>query len=224
MQQIIFKNDFYTFSRFAHFPIIAAFSNRKLDLGFKNSLNRKEFLRRLGVDYRNLVCLKQVHGDGVIVVNRKDKGKGAIEYKTAILKKDALITGEKNLPIAVFTADCLPIFLYDTKREIISLIHAGRKGTEKEITKKTILKMKKEFKTEPKDLYVGFGPAIRSCCYEMDLIKENFDQLTKFGVKRKNIFDSEFCTSCYNYEFFSFRKEGEFSGRMMSVMMLNGET
>lgn len=202
--QILFKDGYYTFPAFLPLLLIA-FNNRNLDL--------EEFLERVGIKRDELFYLDQVHGDGVIVVKKKDR-------KGKIPKKDALITAEKNLPIGVFTADCLPVFLYDIKRKVIALIHAGRKGTEKEITKKTILKMKKEFRTNPKDLKVVFGPAIRSCCYEIDLIGSNINQLIQVGVNKENIFDSGICTSCRNEEFFSYRKEGKFCGRMLSVMML----
>lgn len=213
MCQTILKDDYYTFSQIIRFPLICAFSNRGLNLGLKNLDNRRKFLEKLEINYKDLVCLKQVHGDGIVLVRKKDKGK-------MISKKDALITGEKNLPIAVFTADCLPIFLYDIKGKVICLIHAGKRGTEKEITKKTVFEMIREYNTEPGDLWAGFGPAIRSCCYPIDLIRENFNQLIKLGVKRKNISDSKFCTSCGNDKFFSYRKEGNLCGRMMSVMML----
>lgn len=211
MQDIVFKDRYYGFSQFESFPIIACFSGQRLDLSLEENL--RNFLKGLGIDLKNLVRLKQVHSGSIHIADSRDKGR-------MIPKRDALITKEKNLPLAVFTADCLSVFLYDSKNHVIGLIHAGRRGTEKEISKKTVLKILQTFKADPKFFYIGFGPAIRSCCYEMDLIRLNFDQLTKLGVKRENIFDSGICTSCNNDEFLSYRKEGISSGRMISVMML----
>ena len=34
------------------------------------------------------------------------------------MKADALITDQKNTPIAVLTADCAPIFIYDINTRI----------------------------------------------------------------------------------------------------------
>jgi copper oxidase (laccase) domain-containing protein len=101
--------------------------------------------------------------------------------------------------------------------------------------------MQKEFNTHTEGLYVGLGPAIRSCCYEvgkefinlfsyglmerdgsyyLDLVGINKKQALSLGVKEENIFDSGICTSCRNEDFFSFRKEGKSCGRIMSVIML----
>ena len=54
------------------------------------------------------------------------------------IKADAIITDQKNLPIAVLTADCVPILLYDRKKKIIAAIHAGWKGALKGIIQKVI--------------------------------------------------------------------------------------
>ncbi len=54
----------------------------------------------------------------------------------------------------------------------------------------------------------------------LDLIKINSRQLLSAGVLERNISDSQICTSCRNDEFFSYRKEGQSAGRMMSVVMI----
>jgi hypothetical protein len=208
----------------------------------RNSLlNRKEFLANLGIDYQDLVCAKQIHSSKVAYIYEKDKGRGALSYDSAIADTDALITDKKNIPLAIFTADCLPIFLYGPKTASIGLVHAGWQSTKENITTKTVKLMQKEFNTKPQDLYVGFGPAIRDCCYEvdrefqdffsyglklrnnnyyLDLAGINQKELLDLGVRQENIFDSGVCTSCQNNTFFSFRREGKACGRMMSVMML----
>lgn len=220
-----------------------SFRNMSLSYGdTRESLdNRRNFLSTLGVDYRDLVCAKQVHADAVRYVKEEDKGKGALSYDSAIPDTDALVTDKKNLPLAVFTADCLSIFLYDAKKPAIGLIHAGRLSTKENITAKTIQLMQELFFTEPASLAVGFGPGIRSCCYEvgldtanlfpqetikrnnryyLDLVKANKKQALDSGVREANIFDPKICTSCRNDEFFSFRKEGRDCARMISVIML----
>jgi YfiH family protein len=203
--------------------------------------NRKGLLNSLGIDERALVCARQIHGTNIKYAQSADKGSGALNYDTAIADTDALVTDEKNLPLAVFTADCLSVFLYDCKRKAIGLAHAGWRSTKDSIVPKAINFMQQLFQTEPADLYVGFGPAIRSCCYEvgvdfkhgfnfglierqnkyfLDLIAVNRRQVQDAGVAPEHIFDCGECTSCRSKEFFSFRREGARSGRMMSVLML----
>ena len=101
--------------------------------------------------------------------------------------------------------------------------------------------MQENFATLPAELRVGFGPAIRDCCYEvkedfkgffsggllkrekryyLDLAGINRAQLLEVGVSEDNILDCAICTSCQNHRFFSFRKEGKSCGRMLSVIML----
>ena len=100
--------------------------------------------------------------------------------------------------------------------------------------------MQNKFGSQPKDLFVGFGPSIRSCCFEvgedfksnfafgllhkegrifMDIVLINQRQLVDCGVREENIFDPALCTYS-DKDFFSFRKEAKAAGRMISVMML----
>lgn len=203
--------------------------------------NRKDFLKTLGIDYRQLVCARQIHNSSIRCVTASDLGKGALSYDTAINDTDALITNQKSIPLAIFTADCLPIFLYDPKNLAIGLTHAGWRSSKENITAKTIQSMQERFNAPLNDLYVSFGPCIRNCCYEvgkgfrqffpadlkekdgryyLDLIQVNKKQVLDLGVKEENIFDAKICTACQNIEFFSYRREGNDCGRMMSVIML----
>lgn len=248
-QQTILKNKaYYLFEGFLHLNLICAFNMRScgnMSLFYgdtKDSLeNRKNFLNSLGIAYHNLVCAKQIHGSRVRYIQETDRGKGALAYNTAIDDTDAFITDKTNLPLAIFTADCLPIFLYDPATPAIGLIHAGWRSTKENITVKAVQFMQEKFSTQVKDLYVGLGTAIRGCCYKVgrefnslfpsDLIQRNGDyyldlarinkiQLLDLGVKEINIFDSKICTYCQNKDFFSYRREGSACGRIMSVMML----
>lgn len=207
--------------------LICAFSNRhdgNMSLSYgdtRDSLkSRQGFLAGLGVDYRDLVCAKQIHGSSVTYIREEDRGKGALAYDTSVSDTDAFITDQKNLPLAILTADCLSIFLYDAKTAAIGLVHAGWRSTEAGIAVKTIEAMKNKFNTSLGDLTVGLGPAIHKCHYHLDLIALNKKQLLDSGVKEVNIRDCGICTFCQNSDFFSYRKEGNASGRIMSVIML----
>lgn len=245
-EPLLAKRKFYQFSNFS--SSISVFSSRHLGnmslcySDTSNSIdNRRDFLRESGLDYRDLVCAKQVHASAVLYAKEEDKGKGALAYDSSISDTDAFITDKRNLPLAIFTADCLSIFLYDLKTPAIGLAHAGWRSTKENIAAKTVNLMREKFSSRLQDLCVGFGPCIRSCCYEvgqdfrelfpgavtnrggrhyLDLVGINKKQILDSGVKEENIFDSHACTSCQNKEFFSFRKEGKKSGRIMSVIML----
>ncbi len=203
--------------------------------------NRKDFLGCFGIDYRDLVSAKQTHSANVKFAGKQDRGSGALSYSSAIPDTDAFITREPNLPLAVFTADCLSIFLYDPANRAIGLVHAGWKGSRDEIAAKTVSLMREKFNTKPLDLLAGFGPSIRQCCYEvgsefrdyfitglqekgsryfLDLTDINRKQLLGSGLREENISDCGKCTSCFHDEFFSFRKESSDCGRMISVIML----
>jgi len=206
--------------------------------------NRRKFLEPLGIDFRRLVCADQVHGNRVEYVIEPDAGKGALCFETSIANTDALITEQKNLPLAVFTADCLSVFLFDPHTPAIGMVHAGWRGTRVKITAKAVKRMKEKFKTQPEGLKVILGPSMRACCFEVkdkpddfsfselikregrfyfDIIAENKRQLLSAGVRAENISDSGKCTYCGNEDYFSFRKEADKSGRIMSLIMLKGQ-
>ena len=228
--------------------LTAAFSARldgNMSLSYgdtRDSLeNRKAFLDKLGIDYRFLVCAKQVHGKNIEYITEEKKGSGALDYGSSISDTDGFISDKKNIPIAILTADCLSIFIYDPVRPAVAILHAGWRGTEKNIAAEGVRVMRERFGSSPDELLVGFGPSIRSCCFEVDKdFKSNFpfglvnrggrifmdialinrEQLKAGGVKEENIFDPGLCTFSENKDFFSFRKEAESAGRMISVIML----
>jgi hypothetical protein len=203
--------------------------------------NRREFLTNLDVNYKDLVCAKQQHGNNVRYAGAESKARGALDYATAIPDTDGLVTDLKGLPLAIFTADCLSVFLYDPQRPAIGLIHAGWRSSKENIISGAIKLMRDKFNTDPQRLFAGFSPRIKGCCYEvsaefknyfpfglveragrlyLDLAAVNKNELNRAGVREENIFDADYCTCCANADFFSFRKEGATAGRMLSVMML----
>ena len=121
---------------------------------------------------KNIFLLNQVHSNKFIFIDEKYKNKNKP-------KADAVITNQRNLPIAVLTADCTPILIYDDKTKMIAAIHAGWKGAFKGIIDKVIKFMiKKGCKLE--NITAVIGPSISSKNYE---IKEDFKK--KFIKKDK---------------------------------------
>jgi len=203
--------------------------------------NREAFLRTLGIASVQLVCAQQVHGDTVAAVRGADRGRGALTQDSAIPGTDALVTGERQVPLGIFTADCLSVFLYDPLTPAAGIVHAGWKSSRQHITAKAVSMMQQLFHSRPEDLHAWFGPSMRSCCYEvqeefrgyfptgvrerdgrhyLDLVSLNSEELRQAGVGEGHIADSGICTSCRRDEYFSFRREGRECGRMLSVIML----
>jgi len=204
-------------------------------------LHRKDFLARIGIDYRGIISAKQVHKSHIEYVTAREIGRGALSYDTCIENTDCLITDTRNLALTIFSADCQVIFLYDPHTPAVGIVHAGWRGSLECIAVKALARMTEQFKTQPEEIHVGFGPSIRQCCYHVgkefleffpedvaqrddglyfDLVAVNKKQLAVAGVRNTNIFDSASCTSCQQGSFFSYRKEGELCGRMISVIML----
>jgi len=148
------------------------FSNLNLayNVGDKEShvaKNRKIILDALSIDYRTAVTAQQVHKDKIALVRKEDKDKGAFKYSKGIGQTDALITDIPGIPLLMCYADCVPIFILDPIKKAIALIHSGRKGTELELTLKTLFKMKKIFETNPCSCLAAIFPSIGPCCYSI---------------------------------------------------------
>ena len=191
--------------------------------------------RQLGFRLPEVLTIRQVHGNKIIV-----SAQAAARRPGALEDADGILTDRRGLAIAVRTADCLSVFLYDPQHEVIGLVHAGWRGTKQKIVPQAVTLMRKQWKTQPSDLQIAFGPAIRFCCYKVgasflkdfpketarrkqgyffDLPAANKNQLLGLGVGERNILDCAVCTHCET-ECFSYRREGDAAGRMISVMML----
>jgi hypothetical protein len=235
------KNHIFEFSRFFKGPVKAFTTDASMDFSiFKSApfldAAQRDFLKREAqLLLLKVVNIRQVHGKGVLVAT-------VSKYKNddTIPQADAVITKDLDVPIAVRTADCIPIFIFDPKQKAIGIVHAGWRSSQKRIAEATLKKMKEKFKTRPQDVKVVFGPALQSCCYEvteeflgyfpkeikkekgklyLDLGLANRRQLIGAGVASRNIFDCKTCTFC-GKNYFSYRKHKEKAGRMLSFMML----
>lgn len=173
----------------------------------KVAKNRRRLFKLLGLDINRLTTANQVHGTKVVRVTEKEVGSGAFSDEDAIPLTDALITNLKNTPLAVFLADCLPVILVDYFKQVIGVVHAGRKGVQSEIVPETLRLVKKSFASSPGDVLAFVGPGIGSCCYPIDLHQIVVEQLMSEGILKEHISMSEECTSCRNDLFFSYRKE-----------------
>ena len=121
---------------------------------------------------RDIFLLNQIHSSKFVYIDKKYKFKSKP-------KADAVITNQRNLPIAILTADCVPILVCDQKKEMIAAIHAGWKGAYKGIINKVINFMVKKG-SKKNDITVAIGPCIAQINYN---VKEDFKK--KFLKKNK---------------------------------------
>ncbi len=169
--------------------------------------------KRNGTVPEPVVHMEQTHGADCAEV---------AQFIEKIPTVDAMYTTQHNLTLAVRTADCLPILFYHPL-PLIGVIHAGRKGTQNNITSKTFQKIQAQYGIED-NFSIWLGPAICFNCYQIDrekdihfdLIKENLPQLPA----NSDMHFSNLCTSCRTDLFFSYRKEGPHTGRIYSLICI----
>lgn len=248
--------DFFTFKHFKRSPSLRhAVTTKSNDLPYAFSLalhtgedseniitNRNKLSSLLHSEEQlHYIVANQTHSDNIKLITKKET-KGWESLSDAIEDCDALITDLKGVVLNVLTADCVPILLYDKKKEVVAAVHAGWKGTKAKIVSKTVQKMKEAYGCNPENIIAGIAPSIGRCCYEVgiDVAEHFFDipegfsakdekymldlpfinkqQLLDAGVHEENIEMSQTCTACDVERFFSYRKEQGCSGRFMSMI------
>ena len=151
------------------------------DKKYKVKKNLNIVKKKITKKSKNIVLLKQIHSNKFIFLSKKSKSYNK-KYKV-----DAIITNQRKLPIAVLTADCVPVLLYENKKKMIAAIHAGWRGAYKGIVHNVIKYMvKKGCKKE--NFIAAIGPCIGFNNYN---VKKDFKN--RFIKKDKNnrIFFSE---------------------------------
>lgn len=204
----------------------------------------------LGIDTENMVLSNQVHDNKIRVVTESDRGKG-IYKKSDIIGIDGLVTNNTEVALVTFYADCVPVFLFDPIKRVISLVHSGWRSTLKEISKEAVLKMKEEFGCNPADIEVAIGPSIGQCCFEVgeevylefintfswcgEFCKKEKDKwfidlpqiiknsLKSEGIQENKIVISGICTKCNKDVFFSHRGDNGKTGTLSAIMQLRRE-
>ena len=124
------------------------------------------FCSDVGLSEKQLVFSRQVHQDNIRVVTGEDAGKGL--FRPIDYEADGLITNVPGLPLVIFTADCIPILLYDPVQRAIGAVHAGWRGTAPGIVKKAVEKMGKVYGCQPGNILAAIGPGICQDCFETD--------------------------------------------------------
>jgi YfiH family protein len=197
--------------------------------------------RRWQMMYPTMAAVRsnQVHGARVRKITRADAA--------SVEDADGMVTAVAGLALCVYTADCVPILMVDPERRLVGALHAGWRGTLRNIAAAGVAAMVR-LGARRETLRVALGPAIGRCCFEvdhelvddfarafpasarhsragkpgkayLDLRAINCAQLSAEGIARQNLMQVGPCTRCANAQFFSRRAvPGGTSGLQMSFI------
>ncbi len=121
----------------------------------------------LGLPIERFTYVHQHHSDIIMQVTTNEVGKGKDSFEDG-LECDALYTYEKNVPLCIFHADCVPIFFINNKVNLVGIIHAGFKGTMKHVTYKSIKYVLEKEGLDIKDFSFYIGPYREPISFEID--------------------------------------------------------
>ncbi|MEI7503237.1 MAG: peptidoglycan editing factor PgeF [Paludibacter sp.] len=212
------------------------------------STNHNNLVELLGSECQQIVIPFQNHGTQIRVIDDAFL-ELSIDQKTDYLNGvDAIFTKLQGICIGITTADCVPLLFYDPEKNVIAAAHAGWRGTCGRIGEKTIAALIEKYDCRPEDIRVAIGPSISAKVYEigkelienfevagfdiskiiiernnsfyLDLWKANQLSLTAIGIDNNHIEIAGICTFTEHEKYFSARRLGIKSGRMLSGIML----
>ena len=216
---------------------------RKHDNPDRVIANRQRLCRSLGID--TLISPHQIHGTKVLSITDEIIRLSKSEQTACLDGVDAVMTDCPSVAIAVSTADCVPVLLYDAVHRACAAVHAGWRGMAGHIVRRSVDEMVNMYGTVPSDLYVAVGPSIGldnfevgdevvqtfnsegfdvnriahrypSGRFHIDLWAAAVEELTVCGVDLSRIEVAGICTRAHDWEFFSARSLGFHSGRFLT--------
>ncbi len=208
---------------------------------WKSKRNKEKLAEVLSIGSHQLVFPRQTHTHSAMNLTEIPQEE--------LNDTDALLTNRPEICLCVQTADCVPILLYDPVNKAVASIHAGWRGTVGLIVKEVIQKLNVHYLSSPKNIRAVIGPSIGPEKYEVgeevviavlskipnadrtlqrlpsgkhnfNLWEANRQILLECGVLPENIQVSAQCTFTEGNKFFSARREGIQTGRMVSGIML----
>lgn len=204
----------------------------------------------LSITPDQLVIPYQIHSTNSLLIDHAYLSASPDVRLKKLYGKDALLTDCPGLCLCISTADCVPILLYDKKHQAIAVVHAGWRGTVDCILSKVFEEMDQAFGTQGDDVVACIGPSISLDSFEIgievydifkkggfdmgriarwhdesrkfhiDLWEANREQLIDCGISPRQIELAGICTFKSHDIFFSARRLGVKSGRILSGIML----
>lgn len=205
--------------------------------------NRKKVGEFLGVDPNRWVLCQQVHGARVARAGPLEKGRGGLDYWSALPRTDALITRTPGIAIGVLTADCMPVILVAPGSGWVGIAHAGWRGVLAGVVAAALKELVGRSGCLPSEVAAYAGPHIGPCCFEVgdevssrfkekygdetvsskegtskvDLYEAVSRQLVRKGMLRERVVDSGICTVC-GEGYFSYRASSGLTGRQAGLV------
>lgn len=227
-----------------------------MNLGFKTA-DEPENIRKnyemicscIGLNTRNLTLTDQTHTTNIKIITKEDIGKGFSQPQD-YHDIDGLITDLPEVPLSAVHADCVPLLFADPVKKVIGTAHAGWRGTVGNIAANMIQIFQEHYHSNPRDIYMGIGPSIGFCCYEVDQpvadiflahpLLENSNAITptlpgkyhlnlqqvntiiaqSAGLLPQHIIDIGLCTNCHKDIFFSHRGHQGKRGLLASFIQI----
>ena len=212
------------------------------------STNHNKLVELLGAECQQIVIPFQNHGNEIREIDI-DYLSLTNDLKADYLHGiDAIYTQLTNICIGITTADCVPLLFFDPNKKVVAAAHAGWRGTCGRIAEKTVHALMQKYNSKPEDIRVVIGPSISAEVYQvgkevienfeaagfdiskivierngtlyLDLWIANILSLTETGILNKHIEIAEICTFTEHEKYFSARRLGIKSGRMLSGVML----
>ena len=149
--------------------------------------NLKIVKRKICKKSKEIFLIKQIHSNKFVYLDNNTK------IKSRSVNADAIITEKKKFPIAILTADCAPVLIFDKKRKMIAAIHAGWRGAYRGIIKK-VIKFMFSKGCQKENMTVAIGPCISIKSYEVKkqfkdrFIKKDKKNIKFFKNKKNKIF------------------------------------
>ena len=199
---------------------------------------------------QEMIIPYQTHSINCLDVNDCFMSSSPDQKKSKLQGVDALTTNLQGICLCISTADCIPVLIYDRVHHACAAIHAGWRGTVERIVSHTLEQMQQRYDTEGKDCLAAIGPGISLNAFEtgdevyeafatagfpmtqlsfrhpttqkvhLDLPAANLLQLQEFGIPESQIEQSHICTLSQHEQFFSARRLGIKSGRILTGIML----
>jgi len=186
--------------------------NCLLEKSLKNQQPFIDKLQEFNISYNKICFLNQVHSNEVAVIESQKTWQDL--YQNNLPRADALVSNQKNIILAVITADCVPILLFDEKNQVISAVHAGYKGAKNNILGETLKKMQ-NLGANINNISAVIGPCIRTKSYQVsaEFYNDSFWQ--------KNIKEKFFTTDPFNSDKFLFNLPGYTTEQLTSLGIKN---
>ena len=175
--------------------------------------NLKIVKNKISKRAKDIFLIHQIHSNKFVFINKD------IKFYKKIIKADAIITNQKKLPIAVLTADCVPILLFDNNKKMIAAIHAGWRGAFKGIINNVINFMLKNG-CKKNQITAAIGPCIKQKSYN---VKNDFKKkFIKKDKKNKIFFKNKRNTIFFDLP--NFVKSQLKSNKITKIDMINIDT